>query len=76
MMVFGVFHNGLSDGSGSSTKVSSAVPLEVVTLEELDAAELYQSRLVLVRPDGHVVWRGNEAPADGTALVDHMRGAT
>lgn len=32
-------------------------PLDVVRVEE-PAAELYQRRLVLVRPDGHVAWRG------------------
>ena len=38
-------------------------------------AQLYERALVLVRPDGHVAWRGDEEPADARALVDCVRGA-
>ena len=34
----------------------------------------YERRLVLVRPDGHVAWRADEAPADAGALIDVVRG--
>ena len=40
------------------------VPLTVADLDEPDAAALYGRRLVLVRPDGHVAWRGDALPAD------------
>ena len=32
---------------------------------------------MLVRPDGHVAWRGDEAPgpADAAAIIDRVRGA-
>jgi hypothetical protein len=30
---------------------------------------------VLVRPDGHVPWRGNDLPLDASWLVDKVRGA-
>jgi hypothetical protein len=30
---------------------------------------------VLVRPDGHVAWRGDSLPADVGALLDTVRGA-
>ena len=49
-----------------------------LALEEIDAAALaalYDEPLVLVRPDGHVVWRGATAPADPLALIDRVRGA-
>jgi 2-polyprenyl-6-methoxyphenol hydroxylase-like FAD-dependent oxidoreductase len=36
---------------------------------------LYERRLVLVRPDGHVAWRGDTAPEDSVALWDVLRGA-
>jgi hypothetical protein len=39
-------------------------------------AMLYQRRLVLVRPDGHVAWRADTPPADPSALVDRVRGAS
>ena len=38
--------------------------------------ELYERRLVLVRPDGHVAWRGDTMPDDPLAVVDCVRGAT
>jgi hypothetical protein len=38
-------------------------------------AGVYERKLVLVRPDGHVAWRGDEVPADPLALVDRVRGA-
>ena len=35
------------------------IPLEVVRIADPEIAKIYQARLVLVRPDQHVCWRGN-----------------
>ena len=51
------------------------VPLSVVALDEPDVVSAYERPLVLVRPDGHVAWRGVTAPADALALIDTVRGA-
>jgi 2-polyprenyl-6-methoxyphenol hydroxylase-like FAD-dependent oxidoreductase len=51
------------------------VPLSYRTIEDPAIARLYERRLVLVRPDGHVAWRGDEPPADPLAIVDRVRGA-
>jgi 2-polyprenyl-6-methoxyphenol hydroxylase-like FAD-dependent oxidoreductase len=51
------------------------VPIQAVTLEAREAAALYGRRLVLVRPDGHVAWRGDEPPRDVGAMIDRVRGA-
>ena len=51
------------------------VPLDVVDLDHADAAAIYEKPLVLVRPDGHVAWRGDVLPDDAVSLVDHVRGA-
>lgn len=51
------------------------VPLEIVDIDHADAASIYQKPLVLVRPDGHVAWRGDVLPDDAVSLVDHVRGA-
>ena len=51
------------------------VPLAIVDLADEKIAALYERRLVLVRPDGHVAWRTDEAPADALALIDKVRGA-
>ena len=50
------------------------VPLKTVTLNEPDVTALYERRLVLVRPDGHVAWRGDRMPADPAAIIDTVRG--
>lgn len=44
------------------------IPLEVVDISDAEVAELYGSKLVLVRPDGHVCWRGDAAPNDQDIL--------
>jgi len=51
------------------------VPLATVSIDDPAIASLYERALVLVRPDGHVAWRGDAAPADPFAVVDHVRGA-
>ena len=51
------------------------VPLAIVDVNEPEAASLYERRLVLVRPDGHVAWRADEAPDNADALIDRVRGA-
>jgi hypothetical protein len=51
------------------------VPLTMTDIADPEIAELYQQPLVLVRPDGFVAWRGEEAPADPGELIDVVRGA-
>jgi hypothetical protein len=52
------------------------VPLEVFDLPSAELAALYGRALTLVRPDGHIAWRGDALPPDALSLVDHVRGAT
>jgi hypothetical protein len=40
-----------------------------------EASGLYRHRLVLVRPDQHLAWRGDAELADPISLVDLVRGA-
>jgi hypothetical protein len=51
------------------------VPVKTVVVTEPDARELYECRLALVRPDGHVAWRADEAPANAMPVIDNVRGA-
>jgi flavin-dependent monooxygenase StaC len=51
------------------------VPLETTVCHNVRAAELYKRPFVLVRPDGHVAWRGDALPSDAGWLVDKVRGA-
>jgi hypothetical protein len=50
------------------------VPLRAVAIDDPDVAALYGAALVLVRPDAHVAWRGDEATAP-EAIIDRVRGA-
>ena len=52
-----------------------AMPLKVVRLNEPAVRDAYEHPLVLVRPDGHVAWRGNRPPADPMQVIDRVRGA-
>lgn len=49
-------------------------PLAVVRVNSEEARTLYQSALVLIRPDQHVAWRGDECPEDPGALLDRVIG--
>jgi hypothetical protein len=51
------------------------VPLIQLALDEPEVARVYERRLVLVRPDGHVAWRDDRLPADPLRLIDKVRGA-
>jgi 2-polyprenyl-6-methoxyphenol hydroxylase-like FAD-dependent oxidoreductase len=51
------------------------LPLAVLDVGSREASELYRHKLVLVRPDQHVAWRGDAEPADPSYLVDLVRGA-
>jgi 2-polyprenyl-6-methoxyphenol hydroxylase-like FAD-dependent oxidoreductase len=51
------------------------VALTVMDVDETEIRKLYERRLVLVRPDGHVAWRADALPANTEALIDRVRGA-
>jgi 2-polyprenyl-6-methoxyphenol hydroxylase-like FAD-dependent oxidoreductase len=44
-------------------------PLQVLDLADARARDVYGYDLLLLRPDMHVVWRGNEAPSDPEKLA-------
>jgi 2-polyprenyl-6-methoxyphenol hydroxylase-like FAD-dependent oxidoreductase len=51
------------------------IPMRHLALDpNAQSARVYERRLVLVRPDGHVAWRGDKAPADSKALLSHVTG--
>jgi hypothetical protein len=51
------------------------VPLTVLDLDAPDARSLYAENLVLVRPDQHVAWRGDQEPPSPVKLIDTVRGS-
>jgi 2-polyprenyl-6-methoxyphenol hydroxylase-like FAD-dependent oxidoreductase len=51
------------------------VPLTFTAIAEPHIAALYERKFVLVRPDGHVAWRGDRMPEDALCVIDVVRGA-
>jgi 2-polyprenyl-6-methoxyphenol hydroxylase-like FAD-dependent oxidoreductase len=70
----------LGSGAPDSGAIEAAfrrrdIPLQVVPVGNPEIARLYEQKLVLVRPDGHVAWRSDSPPEDAIALADRVRGA-
>jgi 2-polyprenyl-6-methoxyphenol hydroxylase-like FAD-dependent oxidoreductase len=55
----------------------TGLPLQTIWIDERGVREIYERDFVLVRPDGHVAWRGDALPAepDARAIIDRVRGA-
>jgi hypothetical protein len=49
------------------------VPLRDIVIQSDAIASLYGRKLVLVRPDGHIAWRGDVCH-DAGAIIDCVRG--
>jgi 2-polyprenyl-6-methoxyphenol hydroxylase-like FAD-dependent oxidoreductase len=70
------FGDDAPDGAGLAGAAKlRGVPLRIATMAGPEAAALYERKLVLVRPDGHVAWRGDAEPSDALAVIDRVRGA-
>lgn len=67
-------------GSSAEALVQAAreagVPFSVVSLSDERVRRVYKAGLVLVRPDGHVAWRGDSFPMNPSAMIDHVRGVS
>lgn len=53
----------------------AGLPLQDVPIASDEILRLYENRLVLVRPDGHVCWRGDDNPSGPQRIIDIVRGA-
>jgi 2-polyprenyl-6-methoxyphenol hydroxylase-like FAD-dependent oxidoreductase len=64
---------GADDGAGAleTAAKTRGVPLKTLRLDAPDG--LYRTKLVLVRPDQHIAWHGDEV-ADAMAVIDRVRG--
>lgn len=52
------------------------MPIATVAIADPAIAALYEKKLVLVRPDGHVAWRADAMHQDPLSLADRVRGAS
>lgn len=50
------------------------LPLKAVCDSYDHGREVYESKLILVRPDQYVVWKGDESPADTLAVMRKVAG--
>lgn len=75
---FTLFRFG-TEPTNATTLIDAAdacgLPLQVIDIDNPDIAALYERDLILVRPDGHVAWRGDMVGADAYDIVDRVRGA-
>ncbi len=67
--------DGAGEGGLPDAAAKRRVPFSSVAVDDPDIATLYERKLVLVRPDGHVCWRGDAPPDDPLAVIDRVRGA-
>jgi 2-polyprenyl-6-methoxyphenol hydroxylase-like FAD-dependent oxidoreductase len=69
--------SGKATNADTITQAANNVrlPLEVVALDDPNVREVYERLFVLVRPDGHVAWRGDALPANGEEVIEKVRGA-
>jgi hypothetical protein len=51
------------------------LPISIETFAGSAGTALYDCSIALVRPDGHVAWRGDGMPDNPLALIDLVRGA-
>ncbi len=51
------------------------VPLRIHTISNPHLLALYNRKLVLIRPDGHVAWRSDQPPEDCDEVLNVARGA-
>ena len=49
--------------------LATGAPLEVLDITDESAREIYGFDLLLVRPDLHIVWRGNQIPHDAAGIA-------
>lgn len=68
------FSADVSSASLEDAARESGVPLTVITITDPEVARLYERKLVLVRPDGFVAWRGDACPQDASQVIDVIRG--
>jgi hypothetical protein len=53
---------------------AAGAPFQVLTIDDPAPREVYGYDLIMVRPDLHVVWRGNGEPDDPEQLAALVTG--
>jgi 2-polyprenyl-6-methoxyphenol hydroxylase-like FAD-dependent oxidoreductase len=71
---FTLLEFGAAEDAGAIERAAHVRGVPLTTLRLQESHRVYDSRLVLVRPDQHIAWHGDSA-RDAMAVVDRMRGA-
>ena len=72
---FVVLEAGADGGPLADALSVRGAPVRRQPVEDVALAALFERPLVLVRPDGHVAWRGDAAPPDAEAVAARVFGA-
>jgi 2-polyprenyl-6-methoxyphenol hydroxylase-like FAD-dependent oxidoreductase len=75
LVVLGSEENGAVLNFETAAK-GLGVPFKVVRFDDPYVVDLYARRLVLVRPDGHVSWRGDALTEDAKGILEKATGAS
>lgn len=75
----GLYFSLIVLGDGDTNDIERAareldIPLTIVRLDRPDLRPIYERNFLLVRPDQHVAWRGDEIPTDTVALLRRAAG--
>jgi 2-polyprenyl-6-methoxyphenol hydroxylase-like FAD-dependent oxidoreductase len=65
---------GTDCGGLAEAAEQAGIPLKIVSLPFEPCLDLLERKLLLVRPDHHVAWRGNEAPRNFQAMLGRVTG--
>jgi 2-polyprenyl-6-methoxyphenol hydroxylase-like FAD-dependent oxidoreductase len=68
------FNKSVEVGGLLEAAASARMPLKVVDVAQRNADPVFRHRLLIVREDQHVAWRGDRIPTDPGALVDLLCG--
>lgn len=59
----------------TAAMAEAGAPFRIEKISDPAVEALYERAFVLVRPDGHVAWRGDQPPADPATVVRTITGA-
>lgn len=68
------FDQAVDVGPTIDAAAAANVPLTVVDVEPESAAFRFPEKILIVRPDSHIAWRGRATPADPGKLIGLLRG--
>ncbi|AEG51589.1 2,4-dichlorophenol 6-monooxygenase [Sphingobium chlorophenolicum L-1] len=72
MTLLSIGNHDLGDLEGAAGELS--IPLQIVRLANEAILERLGAGLILVRPDQHIAWCGDDAPADWSGLLRQLSG--